>query len=147
MRIAIFPGSFDPMHEGHIDIIKRASKLFDQLIVTISINTSKQHQTSLNERYTKVLEQVNQLGLDNVCVKINNGLTVEFAKKNKANYIVRSFRDNNDIEYEMTIASANYYLDKTIETILFAAEKDLKSKSSSSIKKMQQEIAILKNKK
>lgn len=146
-KIAIFPGSFDPIHVGHLNIIKRASKLFDQLIVVVSINVDKKDQSDLNKREKQVIKKVKKLKLKNVSVAVNDELTIDFAKKVKAKYIVRSFRSSSDVEYEMDIARAHHYLDKTIETVLFIADKDLRKKSSTDIRKVKEKIKKIKSKK
>lgn len=115
MRIALFPGTFDPVTFGHLDIIERALPLFDKLFVGVGINSNKQPMFSaetriqwLNELYTKE-PKVEALGYE--------GLTVSCCKKIKANYIIRGIRYVNDFEYEKAIADMNRSLDENIETI------------------------------
>ena len=133
IKKAIFAGSFDPLHKGHIDIIKRASKLFDVLYVAVSFNTAKK-QDDLNNRFKKVKTQVAKLKLKNVLVVKNDTLTVKKAKELGCNYLVRSVRDYKDYKYEQMIAQNNYKLDKNIETILFFANPDFKKTNSTSLR-------------
>ena len=130
---AIFAGSFDPLHKGHIDIIKRGAKLFDMLYVAVSYNTAKK-QDNLEARFKKVNEQINKLKIKNVKVVKNPTLTVKKAKELGFKYMVRSVRDCKDYKYEQMIAQNNYKLDKSSETILFFANEDLKKTSSTSLK-------------
>lgn len=114
MKIAIYPGSFDPIHEGHISIIKKAIKLFDKVIVVVSNNLEKKNQTPIEIRYEKIVKL--NLGIE-VIVNANH-LTAEIAKKHGAKWIIRSGRDNIDFKYELEMASANNHLNNEIETIL-----------------------------
>lgn len=140
IRKAIFPGSFDPIHEGHLNIIKRASKLFDELYVVVSYNTSKKNQSTIQDRLIIVNKAVNKLRLKNVKVLVNTGWTIKFAKKLKCQYIVRSIRSYNDYKYELNIARVHHNLNSNIETILFVAEKDLMKKSSTNIRKINEQL-------
>ena len=139
-KIAIFPGSFDPIHDGHINIIVRASKLFDKLYVAICYNTEKNNQTPMDIRYKNTVEIIKKLHLKNVEVVANNGLTIKFAKKLKCNYIVRSIRSSLDFEYELNIAQVHHMLDSSIETILLISSKELAKKSSTNIRKIQSKL-------
>lgn len=130
-KIALFAGSFNPLHKGHINIIKRAAALFDTLYVAISINTSKKN-ANLNESFNNVDKEIKKLKLSNVKVLINKGLVVDFAKKYHCKYLVRAIRNIKDAAYELNMTINNYYLDKNIETVLFVADQSLKKISSSS---------------
>ena len=116
MKKAIFPGSFDPLTKGHLDIIERASKLFDELIVVILENSEKKTTFTQEERLTMLKN--NTAVLSNVIVDADTSLTVEYAKKHGACAIIRGVRSVKDYEYELDIASANQYLNLDIETIL-----------------------------
>lgn len=137
---AIFPGTFNPMHDGHINIIKRASKLFDVLYVVVSINIYKTHEEKIEEVYQNVFNQVSKLHLKNVFVEMNKGLSVDFAKQHNCKYIVRSTRDINDFDFEIAISQVYYYLDNNIETIFLIAEKDLKTMSSTSTRMLNDQL-------
>ena len=143
-KIAIFPGSFHPIHEGHINIIIRASKLFDKLYVVICYNTEKNDQTPMDIRYKNTVEAIKKLHLKNVEVVVNNGLTIKFAKKLKCNYIVRSIRNPLDFKYELNIAQVHHMLDSSIETILLISSKELAKKSSTNIRKIQSKLNQIK---
>ena len=132
-KFAIFPGSFDPLHKGHINIIKRASQLFDVLYVAVSFNSAKK-QDNLDARYQKVVVKLKSLKLRNVKVVKNETLTVDKAKELNCKYIVRSVRDLKDYKYEMLIAQNNHKLSKDIETILFIADKDLAKVNSTNLR-------------
>ena len=131
---AMFPGTFDPIHKGHIDVIKRCSKIFDKLYVVVSINMYKKATTNCKTRLEKVKKEVAKLHLKNVEVVGNLGLTVDFAKKHNVKVIVRGIRDEKDAFYEINMAKANHALNKNIETILMLPRQDLVNMSSTAIK-------------
>lgn len=105
MKIAVFPGSFDPITLGHVDIIQRALPLFDKIIIAIGINAAKQSMWTLEERISKI--EVAFKNEAKVVVKNYTGLTAAFCKEQKANYILRGLRNTTDFNYEQTIAQAN----------------------------------------
>ena len=115
MKIAVFPGSFDPITIGHQDIIERALPLFDKIIVAIGINTAKKYHFSLDQR-TEFIELTFKNN-PKVEVKNYNGLTIDFCKKNNANYILRGIRNSSDYLYENSIAQMNKAMSEDIETI------------------------------
>ena len=104
-KIAVFPGSFDPITLGHLDIIKRALPLFDEIIVAIGTNAAKKYMWTLEERKEK-LEKVFS-NYPNISIATYTGLTANFCKKNKAQFILRGLRNTSDFTYEQTIAQAN----------------------------------------
>jgi pantetheine-phosphate adenylyltransferase len=115
MRIALFPGTFDPVTFGHIDIIERSLPLFDKLFVGIGINSNKAPMFSAEQRVSWLDEIFkNEPKIESV---IYEGLTVECCKKVSANYILRGIRYVNDFEYEKAIADMNRSLDENIETV------------------------------
>ncbi|MBL4710211.1 MAG: pantetheine-phosphate adenylyltransferase [Flavobacteriales bacterium] len=119
-KIAVFPGSFDPITLGHTSIIKRALPLFDEIIVAIGNNSSKKYMFDLNKR-KKWIEDCFAKETK-VSVEIYHGLTVEFCEKKDAKFILRGLRNQLDYEYEHTIAQMNRKLNDEIETIfLFTA--------------------------
>ena len=116
MKTAIFPGSFDPITLGHQDIIEKSLNLFDNLIIGIGQNREKKYMFSAEKR-KKFVENTFQ-SIDNIQVKVYDGLTVDFCKKNNANYIIRGLRNVSDFEFEKTIALTNRRL-SGIETVFF----------------------------
>ena len=120
MKIAVCPGSFDPITIGHVSLVKRASKLFDKVIIAIGINTSKNKLFPLELR-TKWIKEVFK---DNSKVEVMefNGLTVDFCNDVGARYIIRGIRSSADFDYEKTIAQLNSEMNKKIETILFISK-------------------------
>jgi pantetheine-phosphate adenylyltransferase len=105
MKIAVFPGSFDPITLGHVDIIKRALPLFDKVIVAIGVNAAKQYMWTLGERTAKI--EAAFKNEEKVVVKNYTGLTATFCKEQKAQYILRGLRNATDFTYEQSIAQAN----------------------------------------
>ena len=142
-KIAIYPGTFDPIHEGHINIIERSSKLFDKLYVAVSYNVDKPNQSNIDTRLKNVKKVIKKLHLKNVEAIKNIGLTIKFAKKLKCNFIVRSIRNSKDYAYELNIAKTHKMLDASIDTVLFISSKELSKKSSTNIKKIQQKLQKL----
>lgn len=130
----MFPGSFNPIHEGHLDIIKRASKLFDKFYVVISVNDYKPQTTSCKTRIEKARKAVAKLHLKNVIVTGNHGLTVTFAKQHNISVIVRSIRNDKDAVYEIDMAKANHSLNNKIETMLMLPKDELADLSSTAIR-------------
>ncbi|NPA39587.1 MAG: pantetheine-phosphate adenylyltransferase [Thermodesulfobacteria bacterium] len=117
-KVAIYPGTFDPITNGHLDIIKRALKLFDKVIVAIGENPAKKPLFTKEERLNLVKEAIKELSDgDRVEVAIFSGLLVEFAKKCGANVIVRGLRAVSDFEYEMQLALMNRKLSNNIDTV------------------------------
>jgi pantetheine-phosphate adenylyltransferase len=137
MRIAIYPGSFDPLTNGHLDVVQRAAKLFDRVIVAVAKNESKNPLFTLEERKTLVKKAVAHL--PNVVSDSFDGLLVEYAAARKAGAIVRGLRAVSDFEFEFQLALMNRKLDGSIETI-FMMPKDTYTFLSSRIVK---EIARL----
>lgn len=134
MTIAVYPGSFDPLTLGHLNIIERASKLFDQLIVTVGINISKNMLFTPEERVRLIKKSVSHL--PNVTVQSEAGLTVRFVKEAGASVIVRGIRDSRDLSYESGIASMNHYLDSSIESIFLVTDPKYAFISSSLLKEV-----------
>ncbi len=128
-RIAVYPGAFDPPTFGHKDIIKRASGLFDTLIVAIMVNPSK--KTFFSPQEKKKMLEIIVSEYPNVKVVIGNGLTVDLAAENKAKFLVRGIRAIMDYDYELQIASANMVIGKGIETVFFLAKPEHSYLSSS----------------
>ena len=132
MRICLFPGTFDPVTLGHVDIINRAIPLFDKIIVGIGINTAKEPMFSPAQR----LKWINDIYKDVETVEgaVYEGLTINFCKKLKAHFILRGIRYVSDFEYEKTIADANRTLDNSIETIFLTGEPKYTSVASTIVR-------------
>jgi pantetheine-phosphate adenylyltransferase len=132
MRICLFPGTFDPVTLGHVDIINRALPLFDKIVVGIGLNTSKAPMYSPEKR----MEWLKEIYKDEerVVSGIYEGLTVDFCKKIGAKFILRGIRYVSDFEYEKTIADANRTLDKSIETIFLTCEPKYTSVASTIVR-------------
>ncbi|MEO5945826.1 MAG: pantetheine-phosphate adenylyltransferase [Chitinophagaceae bacterium] len=131
-RICLFPGTFDPVTLGHVDIINRAIPLFDKIIVGIGINTAKAPMFSPEQR----LEWINDIYKEEEKVEgaIYEGLTIEYCKKIGARFILRGIRYVSDFEYEKTIADANRTLDNSIETIFLTGEPKYTSVASTIVR-------------
>ena len=132
MRIAIYPGSFDPLTNGHLDVVQRAAKLFDRVIVAVAKNESKHPLFGLDEREALVKKAVAHL--PQVETDAFDGLLVEYATARKASAIVRGLRAVSDFEFEFQMALMNRKLDEHIETI-FMMPKDTYTFLSSRIVK------------
>ena len=131
MKIAVYPGSFDPITNGHLDILDRACALFDKVIVLVANNPNKTSNFSVKERVEMILEACD--GNKKIEVTSDSGLTVEFAKKHHATHLIRGLRAVSDFEYEFQLASANEYIDPKIDTVFLMARGDKTFISSSSI--------------
>lgn len=131
-RICLFPGTFDPLTLGHVDIIDRAMPLFDKIIVGIGLNASKVPMFSADQR----VGWINEIYKDEERVEgaIYEGLTINYCKEIGAKFILRGIRYVSDFEYEKTIADANRTLDKTIETVFLTGEPKYTSVASTIVR-------------
>ena len=134
MKIAVYPGSFDPITNGHLDILDRACALFDKVIVLVANNAHKSSNFSVEERVEMIKEATK--GNEKVVVESDNGLTVEYAKKHGATHLIRGLRAVSDFEYEFQLASAKEFIDSRIDTVFLMARGDKTFISSSSIMTM-----------
>lgn len=133
-RIAVYAGTFDPVTNGHLDIIERSSRMYDQVYVTIFTNPNKKTLLSLEERLE--LLRLSTKHIDNVVVDASEDLAVSYAKKVGAKVLVRGLRATMDFEYEYQLALANQYLDDEIETVFLMTKSTYSYISSSSVKEM-----------
>ena len=134
MKIAVYPGSFDPISNGHLDIITRAAKVFEKLYVLVSINPNKNYIFSNEERVYMLKEATKNI--DNVIVEASNKLVLNYAKEVGASIIIRGVRNFNDYQSEITLFQFNHSIDPEIDTfVLFPASNNL-FLSSSSIKEL-----------
>ena len=134
MKIDVYPGSFDPITNGHLDIIKRASKLFDKLYVLVSVNSKKKYLLSIEERKEIVEKSVKDL--KNVEVRSSSSLTLDFARSVNACSIVRGVRSYKDFDAEMELFQFNHTIDNNIDTILLFPSANNLFLSSSRIKEL-----------
>ncbi len=134
MKIAIFPGSFDPITTGHLDIVKRALPLFDKIIMAIGVNSVKKTLFSLEERM-KWLELVFE-GYDKVDVGTFEGLTVHYCDKVGAKYLIRGLRNGSDFDYEKTISQLNNIVGDDIETVFFISRPSFSHISSTIVREI-----------
>ncbi len=134
IQIAVYPGSFDPVTYGHLDIIHRASKVFDKLIVAVLNNTSKQPLFTLEERISLISAVTRDL--PHVQVDGFRDLLVNYMHANQVNLIVRGLRAVSDYEYELQMASTNQKLDENVETFFMTSKPEFSYLSSSIVKEI-----------
>ena len=133
-KIAVVPGSFDPITNGHLDIIKRAADVFDTVYVAVLNNSSKQPLFNVEERISLIAEVTKQF--PNIRIESSSGLLIEYAQQKKAQAIVRGLRAVSDFEYEMQITSMNRVLDEHIETFFIMTKNQYSFLSSSIVKEV-----------
>jgi pantetheine-phosphate adenylyltransferase len=133
-KIAVFPGSFDPITKGHSDIVLRSLPLFDEIIIAIGSNSQKQSLFTLEQR-VKWIKQVFK-NEPKVSVESYEGLTVNFCAKKKANYLLRGIRSSADFEYEKTIAHLNHDMLPQVETVLILSRPEFSSISSTIVREI-----------
>lgn len=134
MRIGVYPGTFDPITNGHLDIIKRASGLFDKLYVVVPNNVNKKTLFSVEERVNLVKQVVSDI--PNVVVDTTSLLTVDYAKTVGATTLLRGLRMVSDFEYELQMAALNKSLNSEVETIFIMSSHEYSFLSSSSVKEI-----------
>jgi pantetheine-phosphate adenylyltransferase len=131
-KICLFPGTFDPITLGHVDIIRRAVPLFDKIIVAVGINAGKAPMFTPEQRQDWIEEIFK--GEPKISAAVYEGLTVDYCKRVGANYILRGIRYVSDFEYEKTIADANRTLDPAIETFFLTCEPKYTSVASTIVR-------------
>lgn len=119
---AIYPGSFDPFTNGHLDIVKKAAALFDEVSVVIGINAQKRRTFASDKMVTAIEKTLEQCGLQNTKVVVYEGLVAEYAKENGIHYMIRGLRNNMDYNYEENIAEVNKLINPDMEYVYFRAE-------------------------
>ncbi|MCS6917970.1 MAG: pantetheine-phosphate adenylyltransferase [Chitinophagales bacterium] len=131
-RIAVFPGSFDPVTIGHMDILQRALPLFDHIIIGIGINSQKQYLFPLEKRlhWLQVLFQHEP----RISIESYTGLTVNFCEQKSAQFILRGIRSSSDFEFEKAVSQANRVLNRRVETVFLLANPSLSIVSSSIVR-------------
>lgn len=134
MRIGLYPGTFDPITNGHLDIIKRGSTLFDKLYILVANNINKKTMFTVEERMNMIKEATKDI--DNIEVVTSDLLTVEYAKSINAVAMVRGLRMVSDFEYELQMATLNRCIDRNVETIFIMSSHQYSFLSSSSVKEI-----------
>jgi len=134
MNIAIYPGSFDPITKGHLDVLKTGSEIFDKVIIAVSRNSEKKNFLTTEERVELIKASIE--GLNNVEVDSFEGLTVEYAKKKGAKVLLRGLRAVSDFEYEMQLSQTNSALSPEIKTVFLITKPKYNFISSSTVKEI-----------
>lgn len=136
MKIGVYPGTFDPITFGHLDIIERGCKIFDKLYVAVPINPNKKTFFSIEERVELIKKVLKEYHFDNVEVVSTDKLTVEFARSVNAKFMLRGLRVVSDFEYELQLDTLNKSLAKDIETIFIMSSHEYSFLSSSVVKEI-----------
>ncbi len=134
MRIGIYPGSFDPVTLGHLDIIERASRMVDRLVIGVLVNGAKSPMFTTEER-VELIKKVTK-DMPNVVVEANDGLLVDFAESRGANVIIRGLRAVTDFEYELQIAQTNHKLNPNVDTAFLTTSVEYSYVSSSIVREI-----------
>ena len=134
MTTAVYPGSFDPVTNGHLDIIRRASKMFDHLIIAVLKNSAKSPLFTTEER-VKMLEEITE-GISNCTVETFDGLTIDYCHRRNAQFMVRGLRAVTDFEYELQIAQTNRVIASDIDTVFLTTNLKYSYLSSSIVKEV-----------
>jgi pantetheine-phosphate adenylyltransferase len=133
-RIAVFPGSFDPITSGHVDIVRRALPLFDKVVIAVGMNTQKKSLFSLQDRMTwleSVFQEDEKVSIDHF-----SGLTSEFCKRIGARYLIRGLRNASDFDYEKTISQLNYFIGDGLETVFLISRPAFSHISSTIVREI-----------
>ncbi len=133
-RTAIYPGSFDPITKGHLDVLERASKMFDRVIIAVLKNSSKKSFLPVEDRVELIRESVKEL--DNVEVDSFEGLTVEYAQSKGARFLIRGLRAISDFEYELQLCQTNSAIAPDIDTVFLTTKPKYNFISSSIVKEL-----------
>jgi len=131
---AMYPGTFDPITNGHVDLVRRAARLFDRVVLAVAASPRKAPMFGLEERIA--LARASLDGLPNVTVDGYDGLTVEYARRHDLRVVVRGFRAVSDFEFELQLASMNRHLDEQIETIFLAPAEEYAFISSTLVREI-----------
>ena len=133
-KIALYPGSFDPITNGHLDVLERASRMFDSVVIAVLNHPSKKSFLNVEERVMLIKEATKNM--PNVSVDSFNGLTVEYAKKIGANFLIRGLRTITDFEYEVQLCQTNQVIAPNIDTVFLSTRPEHNFISSSIVKEL-----------
>ncbi len=134
MKKAVFPGSFDPITKGHENIVRRASEIFDHIVVAIGSNSSKNSMFDLDQRRAWLNEVFKDL--DNVTVSDYEGLTIDFCRSIEARFLLRGVRNGGDFEYERTIAQMTKYMAPELETVILFTDPEFAAINSTVVREI-----------
>ena len=134
MKIAVYPGSFDPITKGHLDILRTGAEIFDKVIIAVAHNSQKKGFLPVEDRIKLIRESV--AGMENVEVDSFDGLTIEYAKKKGAKVLIRGLRAVSDFEYELQLSQANSAMCEDIKTVFLTTKPKYNFISSSTIKEI-----------
>ena len=134
MKIAVFPGSFDPITVGHVDLVLRAIPLFDKIVVAVGVNSKKQSLFTLGQR----MEWLEQVFADTPQISVDSfeGLTVHYCKQINARYLLRGLRNASDFDYEKTISQLNHIVGNQIETVFLISKPEYSHISSTIVREI-----------
>lgn len=136
MKKAMYVGSFDPVTSGHINILERASRLFDEVVVVVSTNTAKKYWFSVDQRVDMIRTALEDNGVRQVSVMAHDGLTVSLAEELDISILIRGIRSIKDMEYEVDIATLNKIQNNNIETVFLISDEQYRSISSTMVKEI-----------
>lgn len=134
MRMAVYPGSFDPITNGHLDVLKRALGVFDKVILLLAVNPNKKSSFTIDDRISMMKEATKDIPA--VSVDFFDGLTVDYCKKVGAKHIIRGLRAVTDFEYEFQMAAANEFASPSIDMVFFMARREETFISSTAINQL-----------
>lgn len=136
MKKAMYVGSFDPVTSGHINILERASRLFDEVVVVVSASTAKKYWFSVDQRVDMIRTALENNGVRQVSVMAHDGLTVSLAEELDISILIRGIRSIKDMEYEVDIATLNKIQNNNIETVFLISDEQYRSISSTMVKEI-----------
>ena len=136
MKIAVYPGSFDPVTKGHLDILERASSMFDKVIIAVLKNNSKKSYLPTSDRVELIKKSIEDMGLLNVEVGSFDGLTIDYARKMGAKFLIRGLRAVSDFEYEMQLSQTNQAIAPEIGTVFLITKTKYNFISSGIVKEL-----------